>query len=77
MMKYLLLFALLAVVWWSWKKRSAIPPPEAEVRRDPAPEKMLVCAHCGVHMPESDSVADGQAVYCSPAHRDAARAARP
>jgi uncharacterized protein len=75
-MKYLLLFALLAVVWWMWKKRSALPPADGGARRDRAPEKMVVCAHCGVHLPESDSISDGEAIYCNAAHRDAARAAK-
>jgi uncharacterized protein len=75
-MKYLLLFALLGVLWWMWKKRSELPPADGDVRRDPAPEKMVVCAHCGVHLPESDSITDGQAIYCNAAHRDAARAAK-
>jgi uncharacterized protein len=75
-MKYLLLLALIVVIWWTWKKRSALPPDDGEVRREPDPEKMVVCAHCGVHLPESDSIADGQANYCNAAHRDAARAAK-
>ncbi|KXB29300.1 hypothetical protein AT959_15115 [Dechloromonas denitrificans] len=71
-MKYLLLFALLAVVWWGWKKRqqqSERPAP----RPDSKVENMLVCAHCGVHFPEGDGVQDGGEAYCCAAHRSAAR----
>ncbi len=37
------------------------------------PEDMVRCAHCGVHLPVSESVRDGDAYYCSAAHRDAHR----
>lgn len=73
-MKYLLLLALLGVVWWVWKKRTAVPPPAA--RPDPRPEKMVVCAQCGLLLPESDSIAVGDVHYCSEAHRQAAETGR-
>jgi uncharacterized protein len=38
-------------------------------------ERIVPCAHCGVHFPASEAVeADGR-FYCSAAHRDADRAA--
>jgi uncharacterized protein len=47
--------------------RPASPPPGG------APERILPCDHCGVHMPASDMViADGRH-FCSPEHRDAFR----
>jgi uncharacterized protein len=72
-MKYLLLIAFVAVIWWAWRKRS-LPPgqPPAPAAREP--EAMVVCAHCGVHLPKSDSVADRGLHFCSDAHRLAARA---
>ena len=73
-MKYLILFAFIAVVWWIWKKRN-LPEQNTSQSRDPAPQKMLVCAQCGVHFPESDGLSDGGKVYCSEAHRRAAREA--
>jgi uncharacterized protein len=68
-MKYLLLFAFLAVVWWLWSKRQAGGRHDASVRRDPDPEKMVSCAHCGVHLPESEGLSDGDRTYCCEAHR--------
>ena len=32
-------------------------------------ESMVVCAHCGVHLPESDSVHAGDRYFCSEEHR--------
>ncbi|MET3495744.1 PP0621 family protein [Variovorax boronicumulans] len=85
-MKYLLLLAVIWIAIWLWRKnrreemrdaqrermakaqqRHATPPAVA------APQAMVRCAHCGLHLPASDAVAspDG-AVYCSPAHRQAA-----
>lgn len=34
-------------------------------------EPMRQCAHCGVHLPASESVSAGGRDYCSEAHRDA------
>lgn len=74
-MKYLLLFAFLAVVWWVWSKRNAAGSAESSARRDPLPEKMVTCVHCGVHLPESEGLTEGDRVYCCEAHRAAAKAA--
>ncbi len=38
-------------------------------------EPIVPCAHCGLFVPASDAVRDGERVYCSVAHRDADRAA--
>lgn len=73
-MKYLILFVLISVVWWMWKKRNE-PANKTPTNRDPAPQKMLTCAHCGVHFPENDGLSEGERAFCSEAHRLAARAA--
>ena len=42
-------------------------------RTKPAIAKMVACAHCGVHVPESEAVRDDNRFYCSPEHLNAAR----
>ncbi len=32
-------------------------------------EFMVTCAHCGVHLPQSDSVSQGAQYYCGDEHR--------
>ncbi len=76
-MKYLLVLAVVFVAIWLWRKarreemRSRPPrprnPPAVE-----APQAMLRCAHCGLHMPAADAIAGPDGVYCSAAHRQAA-----
>jgi len=34
----------------------------------PAPEDMVQCAHCGVHLPASDSFLVNKKYYCCEAH---------
>lgn len=68
-MKFLLLLALAGVVWWAWSTRSAGRPREPQLRRPPAPEKMVTCARCGVHLPESEAVLANGRIYCCEAHR--------
>ncbi len=41
-------------------------------RRPDAPELMMQCALCGVHLPGSEARFAGGRVYCSDAHRDQA-----
>jgi len=71
-MKYLLLLSILAVVWWLWSK-SQKKEGDSSPQQPKASEKMVECSHCGVHLPESESVMAGDRVFCSEAHRLAAR----
>jgi uncharacterized protein len=76
-MKYLLVLAVVFVAIWLWRKsrrdemRSRPPPPRATPAVG-APQAMVRCAHCGLHLPVADAISgpDG-AVYCSAAHRQA------
>ena len=76
-MKYLLVFAVVFIAVWLWRKnrreemRSRPPPPQPPAVG--APQAMVRCAHCGLHLPAADAIAgaDG-AVFCSVAHRQAA-----
>ncbi|MDE2440002.1 MAG: hypothetical protein KGP14_03180 [Betaproteobacteria bacterium] len=70
-MKYLLLFGLLGAIWWVWSKRNAAEEGRSTPRKAKGPEKMVRCAQCGVYLPESDSIADGEQAYCCEAHRSA------
>lgn len=36
-----------------------------------APQEMVTCARCGVHLPASEAVGEGTRRYCSADHRDA------
>jgi uncharacterized protein len=46
------------------------PPPSANAA-DEAPV-MVACAHCGVHLPRTETLPGPDGVYCSEAHRAAA-----
>jgi uncharacterized protein len=65
--KLIFLGLAVAVVWWLLKgyrkshQRGQAPPA-------PAPEDMVRCAHCGVHLPRSEGhLSDGK-VFCSEEH---------
>lgn len=75
-MKYLIWVAIAAILWWVWSKRKAAERPrQSDASPSPrAPERMVRCATCGVHLPESDALIHGGQHYCSPAHRDQAGA---
>lgn len=40
-------------------------------------EMMVRCAHCGVFLPASDALIEGDRAWCDRAHRDADRAGQP
>jgi uncharacterized protein len=74
MMKILILLAaVVAVGWLLFGRRNRVGDEGAQPRRGAAPAKpqsMLACAHCGVHVPQGDVVADADGrAYCSEAHR--------
>lgn len=68
MSKFLLLLGIGVVIWLLWRVRRA-GGPESLSARDPAPEKMVQCAQCGVYLPLSDSVGEEPRNYCCEAHR--------
>jgi uncharacterized protein len=50
----------------SYLKKLGQPPKSAA---DPAAEKMVRCAQCGIHLPLADSVSADQEYFCSEEHR--------
>jgi len=79
-MKYLILFAVLAVVYLLWRSQqrraraASRPPPVPPTPPTPAesalPQDMVSCPVCAVHLPRGEAVADPQGrLYCSPEHR--------
>jgi uncharacterized protein len=82
-MTRILFFIVLAFVFWlvirmlgASRKRGdgPLPPADDEIAPRTGIEAITQCAWCGVHVPRGEAVTlpDGR-VYCSVAHRDAAR----
>lgn len=77
-MRNLLLFVLILIGVW-WLRRAFTPKSPrggktagraaAGQQGDDGMERMLECAHCGVHVPESEGVSEAGRFYCSEAHR--------
>jgi uncharacterized protein len=63
----LLLLAALFYIVYAWLRRAATaaraPNPVA------AQENMVTCAHCGVYLPQSESVSGDGRFYCGDEHR--------
>lgn len=78
-MKYLLLLLVVGVVLFLMFGRRRKPDedrPDAgdrpAARRPGEAATMLACAHCGVHLPQTDAVIDAAGrAYCSAAHLQA------
>lgn len=72
-MKFLLLFFIFMVFAFQWR-HSRADKVKKTVRKSTQTKgaaAMVVCAHCGVHLPATEAVYGAQAVYCSAAHRQA------
>lgn len=78
-MKYLVVLVVVAVVVWMLTARArggrSATPPESKAPSKPRkgavapPLQMVVCAHCGLHLPEADALLAGERHYCCEAHR--------
>jgi len=72
----LLIFILVLVAIW-WVRRALSKPGGGDARsaggrragQKNAPEPMLACDQCGVHVPESEGVRDGDGFFCCEEHR--------
>ena len=69
-MKFLVLLAVLFVAYLVWRgKREEKNPSRPQARSLPAPQDMLACARCGVHVPRGDAwLSDGRS-YCCREHQ--------
>ena len=70
-MKILLFLVVVFVLLWllrgaTTRRRGggAAPPPQA-------PQEMIACAHCGVHLPRDEALPGRGGVFCGDAHRTA------
>ena len=74
-MGYLLRIAIILIGIWlvvRLIKRFLAPPAKRRAALEPR-QKMLPCAHCGVFLPQSEAVYDGDKAYCCKAHLRAGR----
>lgn len=70
MSRLLLLVVIAAAVYLlirSYRRKSELQ------QKETVAEDMVCCAHCGVHLPRSESIQAGDKFYCSAEHRDAGR----
>lgn len=73
-MKYLLVLLVVGIGLWSLLTRLRGPRRDAGTGAgakpaDKPPLAMVACAHCGLHLPAADAVAEGAHLYCSDGHR--------
>jgi uncharacterized protein len=71
-MKYLFWLLVLALLWWVYRRNKGGTHPAPPADTPPASQQMVVCTHCGVHLPHDEAVSGTHGHYCSTAHRSAA-----
>lgn len=75
MTKILLFLAAVFVLLWLLRGATSRRG-GGDVRRSPpgpspAPQQMIACAHCGVHLPRDEALPGRGGVFCGDAHRAA------
>jgi uncharacterized protein len=65
----LFLFILFGVVVYFMLKRQQRPLSNRSAAPPPVAEPMVQCARCRIHIPLSDSLANGDQRYCCEEHR--------
>lgn len=77
-MKFILvLVAIVALLWLLRGVRRRVPPPAPAPAKPAAPQPILACAHCGVHLPRDEALPGRGGVFCGDAHRQAFELAHP
>ncbi len=77
-MKAALVVLAVLALWWllrgSLRRRTQVPRRRA---KSGAPQPILACAHCGLHLPRDEALPGRGGVFCSDAHRAAFEKAHP
>jgi len=75
---FFVLLALAAYVGWQWMRRAAVrdqrDPAVPPSRPDTAPQRMVSCAVCGLHLPRQEALPAGDRFYCCDEHRQRGQA---
>lgn len=75
-MKYLIVLAVIAVVYALWRSQRSGPPLQGRAaprpRGKPA-QDMVSCAHCGLHLPKDEALHHAGRSYCCREHLDQGR----
>ena len=75
-MKILIFLVVVFVLLWLLRgtisRRRGGPP-----RPTPAPQEMIACAHCGIHLPRDEALPGRGGVFCGEAHRSDYERAHP
>lgn len=69
----LVLFLLLRGSW----RRARSRPPASKPADGEAPQTMLRCAQCGIHLPRDEALSGRGGVFCGDVHREAFERAHP
>jgi uncharacterized protein len=73
-MKFFLFLVAVFVLFWLLRGALNRRGGGAAARRAPpskAPQEMIACAHCGVHLPRDEALPGRGGVFCGDAHRTA------
>lgn len=79
-MKYVLLLALLGLLFFILGAKRGRPRDDSEARSPAPPNRpkaMLRCAECGMHLPADEALPGKGGVFCSAAHRAGFEARQP
>jgi len=69
-MKILLFLVVVFVLLWLLRGATSRRR-GGEPRSPQAPQEMIACAHCGVHLPRDEALPGRGGVFCGDAHRTA------
>jgi uncharacterized protein len=68
-MKLLLLLMVVLVGAWWWRQKSRAKTPPAKSTAQASTERMVNCARCGLHLPQTDAIAADGVFFCSTEHQ--------
>ncbi len=69
-MKFLVVALVVFVVFWLLLRgRKPDRPATRGSTGEGAPQAMVQCSHCGVHLPRADALVDTRGAFCTEAHR--------
>ena len=76
-MKILIFLVAVFVLLWLLRGATARRGVGSTRRPPAAPQEIIACAHCGVHLPRDEALPGRGGVFCGEAHRAAYEKAQP